>query len=167
MPYKYKLPSGQVIEADTAQEIKELVQLFENQKQSASQDLPVSTSKSENTSHSLIKVSEPSTSFGSQTTLIQPPSVEDFVQLWERLETERARNVMQLFSEYGKKHLTSKQLAKHLGVERVSGTMSGINKRSEEIGFSWKRWFPLISGVYEVNDIAYENLVKAMHLINT
>lgn len=72
---------------------------------------------------------------------------------------------MWLFARYGKKGLTSKQLAQYLGVRRASGIMSGLNRQSEKVGFEWKRWFPLNNGVYEPNHTAYKNLTEAIALI--
>lgn len=163
MPFKYKLPSGQIIEADTAKEIQELILLFENNEPLVSQNSSVGITND----FGLNKTSETSTTLNDQNTFIKPPSETDFIHLWNKLETEKAKKVMQLFAQYAKQGLTSKQLAQHLGVERASGIMSSINKRSEEIGFSWKHWFRLNSGVYEANDTAYVNLVEAIRLVNT
>jgi hypothetical protein len=95
--------------------------------------------------------------------------------LWKKLDKEKAKNVMQLFAQYGQKNLTSKQLAQHIQTETerasgimpgITGIMSSINKGSEEIGFSWKYWFPLKNKIYETNEVAYANLVEAIRLVN-
>ncbi|HLO84364.1 MAG TPA: hypothetical protein VK203_05020 [Nostocaceae cyanobacterium] len=171
MAYKYRLKSGQVIEADTAQEIKELIQLLENQEISTTHNLPASVPVAENPNNNVslisesLQSSEPLQTYNSEAKIAKPPSVQDFIQLWNKLDTERARKIMSIFADYGKQKLTSDQLAKSLNVNRASGTMSGINKRSKEVGFYWKDWFRLVAGVYEVNDIAHSNLVEAMNVI--
>jgi hypothetical protein len=103
--------------------------------------------------------------FSKNLTLSKYPSVQDFLNLWAALETQKGRTVMRLFAKYGNKGLTSEQLAQYLEVKRASGIMSGINRQSEKVGFDWKRWFPLNNGVYEPDSTAYKNLVEAMALV--
>lgn len=162
MAYRYKLPSGETIEVDSAREMQELLQLLQKNGQPHLQHPSITTPLAKALKTNLNKHSETSTASLSNTTLSSHPSVQDFLNLWAALETEKSRNVMRLFARYGKKGLTSKQLAQCLKVKRASGIMSGLNKQSERVGFDWKRWFPLNNGVYEPNRIAYKNLVEAI-----
>jgi len=155
MAFRYKLPSGEIIEADTAEEIQELYQLLKQGGRSVARSETEIAADAPGTSTE--EIFSRSRNFSSEV-----PSVKDFLLLWDSLETEKARNVLRFFAKYGNKGLTSRKLAQYLDVERASGIMSGINKRSEKIGFSWKRWFTLHSGVYEVDSRAYKNLVEAV-----
>ncbi|MEH1912363.1 hypothetical protein [Nostoc sp.] len=165
MAYRYKLPSGDIIEVDSAREMQELLKLLQNQSQSYLQTSSVATSSAEVSKPTLNKQPETFVDSLSDNTSLKHPSVQDFLNLWASLETEKSRDVIRLFAKYGKKGLTSEQLAQHLGVKRASGIMSGINRQSEKIGFKWKRWFPLNHGVYEPDPTVYRNLREAIAYI--
>lgn len=162
MAFRYKLPSGEIIEVDSAREIQELLHLLQKDAQSLPQRQS-GTASAAATSKNILN-EPPETSIGSSknSTPSRHPSVQDFLNLWAALETEKSRNVMRLFAMHGKKGLTSEQLAHYLGVKRASGIMSGINRQSNKVGFDWKRWFFLNNGVYESDPRAYKNLVEAI-----
>ena len=164
MAYRYKLPCGDIIEVDSAREMRELLQLLQKNSQPYLQHQSIKTSL-EPSETTLNKHPETSVSSLSNTISSRYPSVQDFLALWASLETEKSRNVMRLFARYGQKGLTSQHLAQYLEVKRASGIMSGINRQSERIGFEWKRWFPLNNGVYEPDPTAYENLKEAIAVV--
>lgn len=144
MAFRYKLPSGEIIEVDSAREMQELLNLLHKDGQAVFQSPPVTASVLDSS------------------TRPKPPSMQDFLSLWANLETDKSRNVMRFFAKYGKEGLTSEKLAQYLGVKKASGIMSGINRQSDRLGFNWKRWFPLNNGVYEPDPTAYKNLVEAI-----
>lgn len=179
MAYRYKLPSGAVVEADTPNEMKTLLEgllkdangLSKLQSPSAAGIVrpdPQQTSAADSTPNTFIEIKpvlNESTALSSGTI----PSVDDFCSLWREIRLEAQREILRMFAK-GNNKLSIKELEKRLKEKcnepTCNGSMRGIGRIFHRVSnLTWKDYFVKNKGVYEVNKAAHKNLVSALEIV--
>lgn len=193
MPFRYLLSSGGTIEADTASEMQELLDIFKQEPQLELQK-PLATLVTDlvpEASNRLINTTtvQPELQQTQQTLIVdlapealntgisenesnvispvRVPSVQDFCHLWYAIKRETQREVIRLLAERDNKKLPIQELEQHIG-ERCKGSMGGIGRIFHRItGLTWQDYFVLNNsqGVYEVNKNAHQNLIRALEIV--
>ena len=168
MAFRYILKSGDVIEADTAGEIQQLRNLF-NQKpqlelqQSSFTDLLEEPSFIVDASKVQPEVKETVVS----SSALKVPSVNDFCSLWNKLRRETYKEVLRMFANNNYNEVRISELEQCINQD-CKGAMNGIGRLFYGVtGLTWKDYVVLNNSkrTYEVNKIAHQNLVSALEIL--